>query len=134
DLGSAAITVRRGKNKNVSVAIDGAQLGARLESIDDPYSVVAPGLAGIPAYEEYRSPGIVRRAAARGDANSVFRNILWTLRQDEAAWTSFQNNINQIFPSLTLRVQFNQGMDEHILASVQHADSNLPVDSSGTGV
>ena len=134
DLGTAVITVRRGKNKNIAVSIDGQQLGTRLESIDEPYSVVAPGLAGIPAYEEYRSGGVVRRAAARGDANSVFRNILWTLRQDENAWQSFRANIDAIFGEQRIEVEFNAAIQEHIAAVVIHDDLRLPIDSCGTGV
>jgi ABC-type branched-subunit amino acid transport system ATPase component len=134
DLGTATVTVRRGKNKNISVVIEGLQLGQRMESIDEPFSVFAPGLAGIPAFEEFRSPGIVRRAAARGDANSVFRNILWALRQDGAAWQSFQNNIKQIFEKLEIEVEFAAAIHEHISASQIKEETRLPIDSSGTGV
>lgn len=134
DLGTTEVTVRRGRNKNISVTVDGRQLGERLESIDAPYSVVAPGLAGIPSFEEYRSQGIVRRAAARGDANGVFRNILWTLRQNAEAWSSFCANISHIFPNLLLDVSFEQNIQEHILAVAIRDDGNLPIDSCGTGV
>jgi len=134
DLGAAAVTVRRGKNKNIAVSIDGRQFGQRLEQIDEPYSVVAPGLAGIPAFEEYRSAGIVRRAAARGDANSVFRNILWVLRQDDKAWESFSANIARIFGEMAIDVEFDVSIDEHIGATITEDDSHLPIDSCGTGV
>ncbi|MDL1862638.1 chromosome segregation protein SMC [Betaproteobacteria bacterium PRO7] len=134
DLGTAVVTVRRGKNKNIAVSIDGRQCGQRLEQIDQPYSVVAPGLAGIPAFEEYRSAGIVRRAAARGDANSVFRNILWVLRQDANAWESFSANMATIFSEMSIDVQFDVTIDEHISATIETADSYLPIDSCGTGV
>ncbi|MES1191261.1 MAG: AAA family ATPase [Steroidobacter sp.] len=134
DLGTAVVTVRRGKNKNIAVSIDGEQLGTRFESIDEPFSVVAPGLAGVPAYEEFRSAGIVRRAAARGDANSVFRNILWTLSQDTTAWNSFHGNIGKIFDGMQLGIEFNPDIDEHISAVVFRDDSRLPIDSCGTGV
>ena len=134
DLGSAEVTVRRGKNKNIAVGIDGQGLGQRLESLDEPFSVVAPGLAGIPAMEEFRSAGIVRRAAARGDANSVFRNVLWVLKQDPVAWQEFQNNLKRVFADLSLDVSFDPTIDEHIGAFVIREDGNLPIDSCGTGV
>jgi predicted ATPase len=134
DLGSAEVTVRRGKNKNISVGIDGQPLGQRLENLDEPFSVVAPGLAGIPSMEEFRSAGIVRRAAARGDANSVFRNVLWVLKQDAAAWQEFQNNLKRLFSDLDIDVTFNPTIDEHITAYVLREDGNLPIDSCGTGV
>lgn len=134
DLGSAEISVRRGKNKNISIGIDGLTLGQRLESLDEPFSVVAPGLAGIPSMEEYRSSGIVRRAAARGDANSVFRNVLWVLKQNADAWLAFQNNLKRIFDDLEVDVTFNAAIDEHISAFVIREEGNLPIDSCGTGV
>lgn len=85
DLGQAEITVAKGKNKNVQVKIEGQALRERLEHLAQPYSVVAPGLAGIPAVESFQSSGVVQRAAARGDANSVFRNVLLALSKDTAS-------------------------------------------------
>lgn len=134
DLGSAEVTVRRGKNKNISIGIDGLVLGQRLESLDEPFSVVAPGLAGIPSMEEFRSAGIVRRAAARGDANSVFRNVLWVLKQDPVSWQAFKNNLKRIFDDLEVDVNFDPSIDEHISAFVVRDEGNLPIDSCGTGV
>ncbi|MBK9246092.1 MAG: AAA family ATPase [Burkholderiales bacterium] len=134
DLGSAEVKVRRGKNKNVAVGIDGHQLGQRLEKLDEPFSVVAPGLAGIPSMEEFRSAGIVRRAAARGDANSVFRNVLWVLKQDAVAWQEFKNNLKLLFEDLDVDVTFNPAIDEHISAFVVRDEGTLPIDSCGTGV
>jgi energy-coupling factor transporter ATP-binding protein EcfA2 len=134
DLGSATIQVRRGKNKNIAVNLQGAALGKRLEAMEQPFSVVAPGLAGIPAFEEYRSPGIVQRAAAKGDANSVFRNVLWLLKQDADAWKEFQARLELIFGGMNIDVSFNSSVDEVISARAISADSDLPVDSCGTGV
>jgi hypothetical protein len=102
--------------------------------MEQPFSVVAPGLAGIPALEEYRSPGIVQRAAAKGDANSVFRNVLWLLKQDEAAWEEFQSRIGQIFGGMRIEVSFNPAVDEVISARAVSSDNDLPIDSCGTGV
>ncbi|PZW97299.1 AAA ATPase-like protein [Pseudomonas sp. 478] len=134
DLSSSTIQVRRGRNKNIAVNIQGSQLGSRLEQMEHPYSVVAPGLAGIPAYEEYRSPGIVQRAAAKGDANGVFRNILWLLKQDTPAWQQFQTRLGTIFSGLEIDVVFDASVDEVISAIVIKEDGNLPIDSCGTGV
>lgn len=134
DLGSVTAQVRRGKNKNIAVNLRGAQLGKRLEAMEQPFSVVAPGLAGIPSLEEYRSPGIIQRAAAKGDANSVFRNVLWLLKQDAKAWEEFQDRIGQIFGGMRIEVSFNPAVDEVISARAVNADNDLPIDSCGTGV
>ncbi|TFD01397.1 chromosome segregation protein SMC [Cryobacterium sandaracinum] len=134
DKGSATISVARGKNKNIAVGIKGKLLGTTLEDLEDPFSVVAPGLAGIPSFEEYKSPGLVRRAAARGDANSVFRNVLWTLKQDIVAWREFQEALHHVFPDIQIDVDFNEQTDEHISAVVARNGVTLPIDSCGTGI
>ncbi|MGY0619871.1 AAA family ATPase [Lysobacter sp. A378] len=134
DLGSATIQVRRGKNKNIAVTIQGSVLGKRFEVMERPFSVVAPGLAGIPAFEEYRSPGIVQRAAAKGDANGVFRNVLWLLKQRAGDWQEFQSRLETIFGGLNIDVDFNAAVDEVISAHAVNADGSLPIDSCGTGV
>ncbi|MFD6167053.1 AAA family ATPase [Oerskovia sp. NPDC060287] len=132
---AAGIRVSRGKNKNISVQIEGKETGHKLQELRPPFSVVAPGLAGIPAFEELKSPGIVMRAAARGDANSVFRNILYRLHQTQEAWTEFGSRLHSLFPGLRVEVSFDSETDEHITVTVKDADGpRLPIDSCGTGV
>lgn len=129
------VSVTRGKNRNIAVRVNGETLGRELENLDDPYSVVAPGLAGIPSVEEFRSAGIVRRAAARGDANSVFRNVLWTLKRDAPKWAVLESRLAQIFPDVELRIDFDSNTDEYIRAEVNRGEEYwLPIDSAGTGV
>ncbi len=128
------IAVSRGKNKNIGVRVTGAKLGEELSRLEQPFSVIAPGLAGIPSYEEYKSEGIVRRAAARGDANNVLRNVLWILKKDPTRWQSFQSRLQEIFPDIAIDVFFEPTSDEHIRAVVTRDGIRLPIDSSGTGV
>jgi ABC-type multidrug transport system ATPase subunit len=92
------------------------------------------GLAGIPAFEELKSEGIVRRAAAKGDANNVFRNILWLLKQQLLDWAAFIEDFNFIFPNLTVTVSFDKLKDEHINAYITEGKKSLPIDALGTGV
>ncbi|OIU87706.1 AAA family ATPase [Microbacterium sp. AR7-10] len=135
DLGEAEITVKKGKNKNVQVKITGRALGERLEDLARPYSVVAPGLAGIPAVESYQSKGLVQRAAARGDANSVFRNVLLALSRDALAWQDFEASLSKVFPDVKVEVSFDEASDEYISVSATRENGpKLPVESSGTGV
>lgn len=134
DLGDAEVIVRRGKNKNISVNITGKTLAERLQDLDQPFSVVAPGLAGIPSVEEYKARGVVTRAAARGDANSVFRNVLLTLKSDPTAWAEFESSLAEVFDDIVVEVDFNEKTDEYIDARVRKGDVLLPIDSSGTGV
>jgi predicted ATPase len=132
--GAAEISVRRGKNKNIAVRCHGKDLGKQLQQLENPFSVIAPGLAGIPSYEEFKSEGIVRRAAARGDANNVFRNVLWILRNDAAGWMRFQDRLHQVFPDVHIDVTFDASSDEHLRATITRDGTVLPVDASGTGI
>ncbi len=83
------VSVRRGKNANVSYNVNDNTPGQRISDLTSPFSVFVTGLAGIPRQEELRSEGLVRKAAARGDANSVLRNVLWLLGRDAATLAQF---------------------------------------------
>ena len=76
-----SVSIKRGKNRNIAATINKTDLAKRFISIENPMCVFVPGLAGIPYNEEFKSESIVRKAAAKGDANSVLRNILWLLNQ-----------------------------------------------------
>lgn len=128
------IIVKKGRNKNISINITGNELGKRLQSIEEPFSIFVPGLAGIPAFEEYKTPITVRKAAARGDANNVFRNVLLLLSKDKANWDRFIEDVKYIFPEIILDVEFNQDIDEYINAYTKIRDELLPIDAAGTGV
>jgi hypothetical protein len=60
------VGLRRGRNRNIAVSIQGRQIGEALMSITEPFTVYAPGLAGVPKEEKYMSPGLVRRFVAPG--------------------------------------------------------------------
>ena len=63
------VTVRRGRNRNIQISLAGRDLGERLMDMSKPFTIYAPGLAGIPREERFMSAGAVRRIVARGDAN-----------------------------------------------------------------
>lgn len=134
DDASSTVTIRKGKNKNITTAIEGKVLGEQLQNIENPYSMFVPGLAGIPAFEEYRPPSVVRKAAAKGDSNSVFRNILLLLSEDKISWDSFKEKFNKVFPDYNISVGFNPNIDEHISVRVINDQAALPIDSCGTGI
>lgn len=131
----ARIMVRRGKNSNLNVKLsgDGVLIG-QLESMTSPFSAISPGLAGIPPFEEFRSPAVARKAAAFGDANSVFRNILLLLKNDPAAWHKFEERMRRLFPEVDVRVEFDPENDSVISTSIVRAGVRLPVDAAGTGI
>ncbi len=134
DVTSSVITIRKGRNKNITTAIEGRDLGEKLQNIENPFSIIVPGLAGIPSAEEYKPPSVVRKAAAKGDSNSVFRNILLLLSSDEGSWTSFKEKFCSVFPDYEITVKFDPNVDEYIDARVVNNEISLPIDSCGTGI
>ena len=130
----AKIIVRKGRNKNITIAIEGKTLGQHLRSLEDPFCIIVPGLAGIPAQETYKTPTVVRRLAARGDSNSVFRNILLQLTRRPGDWDEFAQLLEEIYPGIDVTVSFDEQADEFIRATITQAGRTLPIDASGTGV
>lgn len=130
----ARVSVRKGRNKNILLEVVGNTIGQQLQSISDPYSALVTGLAGIPSEEEFETNIVVKKAAAKGDSNSVFRNILLQLHRQEAKWGRFQQQIGRIFPGYTIRVSFDPDTYETIDCTVERAGGTFPIDTCGTGV
>lgn len=128
------VEVSKGRGQNIKCTMNGPDLGKLFTPMNQPYSVFVPGLAGIPTAEEFRSEVLVRKAAARGDANNVFRNVLWLLRQNQAQWQKFSADFRRVFPDLSLEVTFKADRDEQINCEVVKPSVRLPVDAAGTGV
>lgn len=131
---SATFLLRKGRNKNLLTVIEGQTLGEQIRNLDNPYSIYVPGLSGIPAFEELKSEGLVRRTAAKGDANNVFRNILWLLNQDDAKWNAFLSDFLEIFPNLNITISFDKLKDEHLNVFITTSNKIFPIDAFGTGV
>lgn len=127
------VKVIRGKNRNLSVRIVDGFEASSLAALAPPFSMYVPGLAGLRASEQYVSPAVLRRAATRGDANSVFRNVLLSLSEQDEKWTTFTNDLAEIFPDHQVQVRFDPGRDELISARVQGPRGDLPIDAAGTG-
>ncbi|MDL5053610.1 AAA family ATPase, partial [Oscillatoria laete-virens NRMC-F 0139] len=129
------VTVRKGRNKNILLELIGEVLGKRLQSIQEPYCALVTGLAGIPSEEEFETNIVVRKAAAKGDSNSVFRNILLQLSAQADKWNTFQQQISRVFPGYMISVHFDPDVDETISCTVEKPDGIIyPVDTCGTGV
>lgn len=129
------VGLRRGRNRNIAVSIEGRQLGERLMNFENPFTVYAPGLAGISKEERYLSPGVVRRIVARGDANLVLRNVLRMLSNDSIAWAMFIEDMQSIFPGIMITVTFEDNTDENVQAFFQMSGGpRLPIDAAGTSI
>lgn len=128
------VTVRKGRNRNIMIEIVGRTLGERLQSVTMPYSALVTGLAGIPSEERFEANIVVRKAAAKGDSNSVFRNILLQLKQQPDRWAVFQQQIHQLFPGYSIEVSYDHDIDGVINCHVQRDATEYPIDTCGTGV
>ena len=125
----------KGKNKNISANFTGSDVGQRLLSLDNPFCMYVPGLAGVPFEEEIRPVGVVRRISAKGDSNTVFRNVLFRLSKSEN-WDSFIQDIRSIFPEIQIDVEAREETDGQIVVKFRFADGEefLPIDLAGTGI
>ena len=128
------VTLDKGRGEFIKCSVAGPEIGRTLEPLNPPFSVYVPGLAGIPGFEEHRSEVLVRKAAARGDANNVFRNILWLLKQNAVQWQSFIADLRRIFPDRDIDVEFKADRDEHINATILVNYTPFPIDAAGTGI
>lgn len=157
---SCVVSVRRGRNRNIAVVVEGRKLGERLMDFTNPFTIYAPGLAGIAKEERYQSPGVVRRIVARGDANLVLRNVLLMLKDAESAeardradqlakgklkpeevqtwkgpWQRFQEGMRKLFDEIDFEVKFDRDRDEHIeVFFTRPGKPRLPIDAAGTSI
>ncbi|TGM99937.1 AAA family ATPase [Leptospira yasudae] len=132
---SAIVSIKKGRNKNVLLDIQGETVGKQFQDLSSPYSVFAPGLAGIPLEERFANPAVVRKAIARGDANLYLRNIINQLSSNVDSWNAFLTDLRTIFPNFDVKISFNMETDEAINVQVVLPDETiLPIESSGTGM
>lgn len=132
---SCNVGLRRGRNRNIAVSIVGRELGERLMDLEQPFTVYAPGLAGVPKDERYLSPGVIRRIVARGDANLTLRNVLRMLRSDAASWELFVQDMQTLFEGISIELSFNESTDENIQAFFRlPSGPRLPIDAAGTSI
>ena len=129
------VGLRRGRNRNIAVSITGRLLGDELMNLQNPFTVYAPGLAGVPKEERYLSPGVVRRIVARGDANLTLRNVLRMLRANDASWDQFITFMRSIFPGLEINIAFDEDTDENIEVTFRTGGfRRFPLDAAGTSI
>ena len=127
------LTIRKGRITNLLVAPENIDFAKSISKLDAPYSIFSPGLAGVSRTENYVSDGVLLRTLARGDANVVLRNILYRLKQ-KIEWTSFEDDLALIFPTVRLDVQFSPTIDQYIAVNVIEGGRYVPLDLAGTGL
>jgi len=130
------LIIRRGRNGNIHVVVDNVSAARKLASLENPFTIYSPGLAGIARSEAFISNGVLLRTIARGDANLVLRNILLRLSDDghREAWAEFLNDLKQLFRDISIKVKYNADTDEHIMVVVDTGAGDVPIELAGTGI
>jgi len=131
-----SISIRKGRNGNILVDVDNVGVARKLADLGNPYTIYSPGLAGISKLESYVSDGVLLRTIARGDANLVLRNMLYRLSTIEGSnlWDDFLEDLKKLFGEVQIRVDYNSGIDEHILVYLKSESADVPVELAGTGI
>jgi hypothetical protein len=109
------ITIRKGRNGNINVKVDNVVAAKSLGSLEEPFTIYSPGLAGIARHEEFISNGVLLRTIARGDANLVLRNILLRLSDSghTDAWEAFLDDLRKLFQDIDVEVIYHTETDEY---------------------
>lgn len=134
DGATSKLKVSRGKNGGFTTVLEGKKLGMSLSSVEKPFCVYVPGIAGIPVREKYEVPIAVKKSATRGDSNNYLRNILLTINVDEESWKSFSSSVKNVYGDIELAVEFDSERSEFIEIYVKKEGVTLPLDSVGTGL
>lgn len=130
---TCSVTARKGRNRNILVSVDNVEVAKKMASLDQPFSVFSPGLAGIAKRENYVSNGVLFRMLARGDANLVLRNILYRL-WGQKAWANLISDLRSIFPNLEVEINFDENTDEFIDVKIRTGQYWVQLELAGTGV
>ncbi len=159
DTGAAkqlTIEVRRGKNANIAITRSGDDdLAEVLADPDRPFSILTPGLSGIPVREEWRTKGAMDAAVMHGDANLYLRTVLdhlFTRGLDEMArtawrqgrdiallpinsgWQTFSTLLDRCYAGCRVIVDHNPQRDRHVKVEVEFSGACVPLDMASTGM
>ena len=158
ETGSALTTtlnIRRGKNANVSITIGhDRRFAAMLAGRDPPFSILTPGLSGIPLREEWRTRASIDAAVMHGDANMYLRSVLdhlftqgldtaakeaWKERQEVAAlpesrWKTFCSLLDRCYEGARIVVDHDQHRQRHIQVDVRFDSTSITLDMASTGM
>lgn len=149
------IAVTRGKNANITVTRTGDDdFATVLADLDHPFSILTPGLSGIPMREEWRTKGAMDAAVMHGDANLYLRTVLdhlftrdleeaakaaWKDRRDiaelpESGWKIFSTLLDRCYPGARVIVHHDHRRDRYVKVEVEAPDSLVALDMASTGM
>lgn len=130
---SCSVQIRKGRNRNILTTVTSPDVADGLASLENPFSIFSPGLAGIAKNEAYVSDGVLLRTLARGDANLVLRNILLRI-SNKPEWDAFLQDLHKVFPTIEIHVRYEEKTAEHIDVQVKTNGEWVPIELAGTGV
>ena len=150
------IKVNRGKNANIAITHTGDNdLAGVLASPDRLFSILTPGLSGIPLREEWRTKGAIDAAVMHGDANLYLRTVidhLFTRDLDEMArtawrrgrditilpadsgWKTFSTLLDRCYPGTRVIVRHDPQHDRYVRVEVEFAGACVTLDMASTGM
>lgn len=155
DAKQVVLTVRRGKNANIVISRDGDErFAAALADRDRPFSILTPGLSGIPLREEWRTKGAMDAAVMHGDANLYLRTVLdhlftrdldegakaaWKANRDilalpNSGWKTFCSLLDRCYPATRIVVDHDQRRHRHISVDVEIDNARVTLDMASTGM
>ena len=135
ETGIETVSATIGFRADGSVEVDLTNPAAMepLSNLANPYTIYLAGFTGLAQVEGYVGYGALRRAVARGHANTNTRNTLRELQEDKIEWQKFQRAVSDVFPNTELEVSFDPQTDEHVMVWVKQGELRLPLDAVGSG-
>lgn len=150
------IEVHRGKNANIAITRDGDNdLAGVLADSNCPFSILTPGLSGIPLREEWRTKGAMDAAVMHGDANLYLRTVLdhlfnhdldemartaWLRGRDltmlpiDSKWRAFSTLLDQCYPGSRVIIDHNPQRDRHVKVELEFEGARVTLDMASTGM
>lgn len=149
------VRVRRGKNANLWVEIEGdLDFAAVLADRDRPFCVLTPGLSGISLREEWRTRGAMDAAVMHGDANLYLRTVLdhlfrhdldlpaieaWKARRDilalpEGRWKRFCSLLERCYPGARIIVEHDERPQRYVHVVAEYGGSSVTLEMASTGM
>jgi predicted ATPase len=158
---SFTLNVKRGKNANINLTIDGDRdFAGILAEGENGSSVFTPGLSGISTREELRTKGALASSVMQGDANTYLRSLLYHLYQDEEGWTEELNDVweqtdwnyssisdlpegkwksfclllDEIYEGARITIDHDEDVNRYIDIEICYSDQEMPLDLASTGM
>nr|WP_277346035.1 AAA family ATPase [Sneathiella chinensis] len=111
------------------------RFGSTISSLDKPFSIYVPGLAGVQHHEELKAIPVVLRKIAGGEANLVLRNVIWQIKE-QGKLDTLISKLKIIFPSIHIRTNFDPLRDTNIIIEVRPPKEVIycSLELCGTGI